>query len=250
MQTSFLPLAKVMPKELWPIGDKPVIEYLLQEAKDSGIDNIIFVISEDTKIVLNYLKHDSKLKKTLKDNDDEVGLKALESLDDLIDNLNFASVKPTRQLGHGYAILQAQSKILRDEPFAVMTNNHIVDSDIPCMQQLMDIYDTSLKPVVALKSTPGSGNVQVEKIANRVYKIKKMLDDQSGDFTMIGKYILTPVIFEFLKKNTKQEITLTDTFSDMMQTGETIYGYEFYGQHLEIKDKESYLKTNSYFLNK
>jgi len=242
----FLPLSKVFPRELWPLGSRPVIEYLLKEVKDTGIENIIFVVSEDKKIVLNYLKNDSKIKKILKDNKDEDGLKALESLEELVKDLNFTSIKQNRRLGHGHAILQASSKILKEEAFAVMTSNNIVDSETPCMQQLIDIYSTSLKPVVALKRVESGPIVQVDKIANKVFKIKKIQGEGPG-LGIVGKYVLTPEIFEFLKKNNREEITLADTFADMLQAGKTIYGYEFEGIHLEIKDKESYIKTNQYF---
>jgi len=251
----FLPLSRVVPKELWPLGDKPAIEYLLEEVKDSGLDQIIFVVPEDKKIVLNYLKNDPDLKKLLKENKDEQGLKAVESLEELLHDLKFISVKQTRQLGHGNAILQASSKILKDEPFGVMISNNIVESKVPCMQQLIDIHNTSQKAVIALRRVTNDETdvirVKVDKIANRVFKIKQILTNgEDSDLAIVGKYILTSEIFTFLKANSRDEITLEDTFSDMLQAGKTIYGYEFEGTHLQFKDKDSYLKTNKYLLNK
>jgi UTP--glucose-1-phosphate uridylyltransferase len=251
----FLPLSRVVPKELWPLRERPVIEYLLQEAKDTGLDQIIFVMSEEKKIVLNYLKSDPNLKKLLKDNNDDQGLKALEILEELLHDLKFTSVKQAKSLGHGHAVLQASSKILKDEAFGVMTSNNIVESEVPCMQQLIDIHDTSQKPVIALKKVTDNDlsatRVRVDKIANRVFKIKKILTGgEDSDLAIVGKYILTPEIFGFLKNNTREEITLADTFSDMLQAGKTIYGYEFEGTHLEVKDKDSYVETSKYLLNK
>lgn len=245
-ESGFLPLSKAVPKALWPLKNKSVIEYLVQEAKDSGLNDILFI--EDSKTVLNYFKYDSKLKKILKENKDEQGLKNLEQLEQLTDGLGFSSVKHGKQIGHGSDILQASSKISKEECFAVMTTENIIISNIPCIQQLIDIHDTSQKSVIALKRINKENSnirVQVDKIANRVFKIKKIGKDIDSDLAIVGRYILTPEVLEFLKGKDK----LMDAFIDMLQTGKTIYGYEFEGTHLEIKNKESYIRSNNFLIN-
>ncbi|MBU3964671.1 UTP--glucose-1-phosphate uridylyltransferase [Patescibacteria group bacterium] len=257
--TRFLPLSTIMPKEIWPVVDMPAIQFIVEEAKASGIEEIIFVTNKDKKIILDYFKNSPiSLKKILHSRKKTEAIDALEGLEELIKGITFSSVIQERPLGDGHAILQALPKI-RKEPVGVLFGDDIVDSDVPCLQQLINVYATCQRPVLALcrlpkELLPSYGVVQVEKIANRVYKVKKIVEkpkpgEEPSDLAIVGKYILTPEVFDFLKiakPNEKQEIILADTFDKMLQAGKSIYGYEFEGKWLECGNKMAWLKTDLY----
>jgi len=257
--TRFLPLSKAMPKEMWPVVDKPAIQFIIEEAKKSGIDDIIFVTSKKKKILLEYFKnYPTQLKKLLKTRNKKEALDSLGELDDLVKGMNISSVLQDKQLGDGHAILQAASKI-RKEPVAVMFGDDIVESETPCLEQLINIYKTCQRPVLALARVPKDklhsyGVVKVDKIASRVYKIKKIVEkpepgQEPSDLAIVGKYILTPEVFDFLKAakpGKRGEIILADTFSRMLDEGKSIYGCEFEGKWLECGNKLAWLKSDLY----
>lgn len=257
--TRFLPLSKIIAKEVWPIVDKPIIQMLIQEAKNSDIKQIVFVTSPKKSAILNYFKTDLSLKKILQERKKHNILKELEILEGLDKKMSFSSAIQKKQLGDGHAILQALPKI-KKEPVGVMFGDDIVDSKTPCLKQLINIYKTCEKPVVALCRLPKDklcayGVVKVEKIANRVYKIKKIIEkpvqgEEPSDLAIVGKYILTPDVFDYLKTakpNANGEIILAETFDKMLEAGKTIYGYEFDGKWLECGTKLEWLKTHLYF---
>jgi UTP--glucose-1-phosphate uridylyltransferase len=259
--TRFLPLSKILPKELWPLVDKPVIQYIVEEAKNSGICDIIFVISPEKRVVLDYFKKyylqkSPKLEKTLKERKKQEPLKELINLEELCRDLNFSFVLQKKPLGDGHAILQARD-LVGQEPFAVLFGDDIVDSKIPCILQLTKIFKTCQKPVIALQRVPRErlssyGVVGVEKIANRLFKIKKFVEKPSietapSDLAIVGKYILTPEVFDYLKRTKplkSGEIILANAFAKMIEDGKMIYGYEFEGEWLECGTKEGWVQCS------
>ena len=259
MGTRFLPLAKAMPKEMWPVIDKPAIQFIVEEAKNSGIENIIFVNNKRKKIITDYFQsYPEALKKILKSRKNQEALGAMQQIEDLVKKVSFSSVLQDKPLGDGHAILQAAPKIGK-EPVAVLFGDDIVESTVPCLKQLMDIFKTCQRPVIALHRMPKNllpsyGVVGVEKIANRVFKIKKINEKpepgkEPSDLAIVGKYILTPDVFDFLKKakpGKKGEIILANVFSEMLQQGKSIYGYEFEGKWLECGNKMAWLKSDLY----
>jgi len=261
--TRFLPLSKVLPKELWPLVDKPVIQYIVEEAKTSGISQIIFVISPEKKVVLDYFKKyyfqkSAKLEKNLKEKNKISFLQELKKLEDLCQNLSFSFVFQKKPLGDGQAVLETQD-LVGEEPAAVLFGDDIVDSKIPCLSQLSKIFKTCQKPIIALQRVlkekiSSYGIVGIEKIADRLYKIKKIaekppLEVAPSDLAIVGKYIITPEVFSYLKKalpNKGGEIILAETFDKMIKDGKMIYGYEFEGKWLECGNKADWLKSNLY----
>lgn len=257
--TRFLPLSKVVPKELWPLVDRPVIQYIVREAKASGINQIIFVISPEKKVVLDYFKKSPKIEKILKERKKNHLLTKLKNLEDLCQNISFSYVFQKKPLGDGQAIFQA-AKIVGSEPCAVLFADDVVDSKIPCLLQLAKIFKTCQNPVVALYKLPKEklssyGVVGVEKIANCLYKIKKIVEKPlpeevpSSDLVIVGKYILTPEVFDYLgkaKPNEKGEILLAEILAKMIKDGKIIYGYEFEGKWLECGNKLNWLESNLY----
>ncbi len=257
--TRFLPLSKVFPKELWPLVDIPVIQYILEEAKASGIKEIIFVISPQKKVVLNYFKESAKIEKILKDRKKNHFLQPLKKIEELVSDISFSSVLQRKPLGDGHAVLQA-AKIVGSESCGVLFGDDIVDSRVPCLLQLSKIFKTCQKPIIALKKIakqklPFYGIVEVEKIANRLYKIKRIVEKPSpeeapSDLSIVGKYILTPEVFDYLKRakpTLRKEIILAETFDKMIRDGKIIYGYEFEGEWLECGNKLGWLKSHLYF---
>lgn len=258
--TRFLPLSKVVSKELWPLVDVPIIQYIIEEAKNSGIQEIIFVLSPENKKVLDYLKPSPKIEKILKERKKENILAEVKKLEEFLKDISFSYVLQKKPLGDGHALLQA-AKLVGDEPVACMFGDDVIDSKTPGILQLANIFKTCQKPVVALyrlpkEKIPAYGVVGVEKIANRLYKIKKIIEKPSlkeapSDLAIVGRYILTPEVFDYLKKASptkKGEIILAEVVNnEMLKDGKVIYGYEFEGNWLECGDKVRWLKSNLYF---
>jgi len=253
--TRFLPLSKVVPKELWPVVDKPVIQYIIEEAKLSGISEIIFVTSPGKKIISDYFKESPAIEKILKERKKDHILTELKGLKELCEGISFSYVIQKKPLGDGHAVLQAEDKIGK-ECVAVLFADDVVDTDTPCLSQLIKVFKACEKPVVALYKLPKErlpfyGIVEVEKIANRFYKIKKIVEKPSSeeapsDLAIVGKYILTPEVFSYLKKvktGKRGEIILADALDKMLKDGKIVYGYEFEGQWLECGNKLGWLQS-------
>ncbi len=156
--------------------------------------------------------------------------------------------------------MQAAKLLKADEPVAVLFADDVVDSDQPVISQLIEIYRTCMAPVLALKKLPKEklpayGVVAAERIASRLYKVKNIIEKPElgsapSDLVIVGKYILTPEVFKYLKKATpskKGEIILAEVLSKMLDDGKMVYGYEFKGEWLECGDKEKWLKSFFYF---
>ncbi len=259
LATRFLPLSKVVPKELWPLVDAPIIQYIIAEAKESGIKEIIFVLKPENRRVLDYLKPSPKIEKILKEKKREDILFEVKNLEELCKNISFSYVFQKKPLGDGHAILQA-AKLIGEESVACMFGDDIIDSRIPGVSQLAKVFKTCQKPIVGLycpskEKIPCYGIVGIEKIANRLYKIKKIIEKPSleqapSNLAIVGRYILTPEVFDYLKKakpSRKGEIILAEVFNNqMLRDGKVIYGYEFEGEWLECGDKLRWLKSNLY----
>lgn len=258
MGTRFLPLSKAVPKELIPLVDKPMVQYLLEEAMHSGVKEVVFVISPGKKEVAEYFKKSPKLEKILKDKKKDSLLERVQHLEEIAKNISFSFVVQKEPLGDGHAILQAKKLI--QEPCGIFFTDDIVDAKTPCLSQLIQVFRTSKKPMVALKKLPKErishyGVADVEKIASRVYKIKNIVEKPSqenapSDLAVIGRYIITPEVFDYLKRqepNQKGEIILADTFESMIKDGKMIYGHEIEGQWLECGDIYRWLESTLYF---
>lgn len=258
--TRFLPLSKVVSKDLLPLADKPTIHYLLEEANACGIKEIIFIVRAGQKQeILEYIKKSPKLEKILQERKKEDLLEELKKVDELVQNFTFSFVVQKEQLGDGHAILQAK-RLVGSEPCAVFFTDDIIDNDVPCLEQILKVFKTCKSPVLSLKKLPQEkiqnyGIVAVEKIASRLYKIKKIVEKPSlesapSDLAVVGRYIITSEVFGYLKKlspNKKGEIILADAFEQMVKDGKIIYGHEIEGEWLECGDKLRWMQSNFYF---
>jgi len=257
--TRFLPLSKALPKEFFPLVDKPIIQYIIDEVKKSGITEIVFVISPRQKTILNYFEKAPELEKILIKRKKESLLRDLKDFESAFEGISFSFVVQKKPLGDGHAIFQAV-KFINDEPVANSFGDDIIDSDTPALLQLANIFKTCNAPVVGLKEVPREkvpayGMVTVEKISHRLYKIKKIIEKPdlsqvTSNLVVVGKHILTPEVFEYLKKakpSKKGEIILAEVLDKMLADGKIIYGYELRGEWLECGDKTKWLKSFLYF---
>ncbi len=257
--TRFLPLSKASPKELLPVVDKPAIQYIVEEIKKSGISEIVFVLNPKEKMIFEYFQKSSDIENILKKRKKKDLLKEIQEFKDLFKDIKFSYVFQKNPLGDGHAILQAENES-KGNPVGVLFGDDIVDFEEPALLQLINVFETCNSPVVALKSLPEKqlsayGIVKVEKIANRLYKIKEIvekpnIEEAPSNLAIVGKYIITPDVFDYLKKATpseKGEIILGEVLGKMIREGKMIYGYEIKGEWLECGDKIKWLKSFLYF---
>jgi UTP--glucose-1-phosphate uridylyltransferase len=255
--TRFLPLTKAIPKPILPLADRPMIDYIVEEAKKSGIERIVFVLSSEKNNILDYFKKNPRLENILEKRNQKDILKSLKDLDKEIENISFSSVIQQNPKGDGDAILKAQ-KIIGKDACGVLFGDDVILSKVPVLEQLENVFKTCQKPIVCLKRVPKNmissyGVVKVDKIANRLYKIKDIIEkpkkqeDIPSDLAIVGRYIITPLVFEYLKKvnpNHKGEIILAQALKDMLEDGKIVYGYEMEGEWLECGNKLNWLKSN------
>ncbi|MCD6402651.1 UTP--glucose-1-phosphate uridylyltransferase [bacterium] len=263
--TRFLPLSKILPKELFPLVDKPVLQYIIEEALNSGIKEIIFVSREGKEMISEYFAGDNgALKEILKARKKDKILKELKDFEKIPQNISFShyisfsEVFQEEPLGDGHAILQAKEEI-KEEPVAVLFGDDVVISKVPCLKQLMKVFEKYQCPIISLYRVPKKrissyGVVKAKKLENRIYKIKEIIEKPPAkrapsNLAIVGKYILTPEIFKYLQKakpSQKGEIILAECLEKMLKDGKEVLGYEFEGKWLECGDKEKWLKSHLY----
>lgn len=256
--TRFLPLSLVLSKEFFPLVTKPVIQYIVDEAKKSGIKEIIFVVNPRQKMIFSYFEKSPELEKLLVKRKKESILQELKEFEASFEDIKFYYALQKAPLGDGHAILQA-GKLTGFGNVAVSFGDDLIYSDEPALSQLINIFRTCKAPVIALKSLPREkipayGSVAVEKIANNLYKIKKIIEKPEplqiqSSLAIVGKYVLTEEVFEYLRRaepSGKGEIVLGEVFDTMLNDGIPIYGYEVKGEWLECGDKLKWLKSFFY----
>ncbi|MDA1337155.1 MAG: sugar phosphate nucleotidyltransferase [bacterium] len=236
LATRFLPLSKAVPKELLPVGLKPMLLYALEELKAAGVLHIIFVVNNNKKQVEEYIKRSPQLEKLLQERNQEDLLEEVQELNKTLEGLSFTFVSD-KPLGDGHAVLQAKKFIGQESCFVVFPDD-IVEAKTPGCVQLAQVFKTAQKPVVALARLPKErlssyGVVDVEKISQRLYKVKNIIEKPQGeapsDLASLGRRIITPEVFDYLKKtkpNKKGEIILFEALGDMVRDGKVVYGYE------------------------
>jgi len=256
--TRFLPLSKVLPKEFFSLGGKPLLQYAVEEVKASGVEEIVFVVAQNKKIVTDYFKRSPRLEKFLEERGKKDSIEKLKDLDKLIEGLSFSYVSQTKPLGDGHAVFQAK-KLIGNEPCYVLYPDDVVASNIPCCEQLSQVFKTSQKPIMALaqvakEKVSSYGIVTAEKIASRLYQIDEIVEkpkqeNATSSLAVVGRRIITPDVFDYLKKakpNKRGEITLTEVLGEMVKDGNMVYGYEIEGEWLECGDHEGFMKSNVY----
>ena len=255
MGTRFLPLSKVVSKELIPLVDKPLIHYSVEEALLSGIKEIQLVTRKSQKDVTAYFNPNPELETLLKERNKKEELEMVKGLNDVSKQIKFSQSIQKKASGNVDAIYQAK-KFAGNEPVGVFFCDDIIYSkEIPGFQQLKEVYETCQRPVIALKRMPKDklsqyGVVEVEKIANNVFKIKKVIEKPKGeapsDLVILGRYIITPEVFKRIEEDKSMRMndySISQVLGEMAEEGKVIYGYEIKGEWLECGDKMTWFKS-------
>lgn len=250
--TRFLPATKAQPKEMLPIVDKPVIQYLVEEAVASGIKEILLVTGKGKRAIEDHFDHAAELESFLESRGKSDLAKSIKHISSLA---FFAYVRQKEPRGIGDAILQARS-LVGNEPVAVMSGDDIIDADPPALKQMLRVYHKYRAPVVSLLRVPKKdvhkyGIISGKKVADRTWKIDGLVEKPDpakapSDLMIVVKYILTPAIFDYLAKTTPApngEIYITDALDKYVKDGGRFYGYEVKGDYYDCGDKMGYMRA-------
>jgi len=258
--TRFLPATKAQPKEMLPLVDKPLIQYGVEEAIHSGVQNIIVVTGRGKSSIEDHFDVSFELEQLLESKGKTELLSMVRSISDMID---IAYVRQKEALGLGHAVLRAK-ELVGNEPFAVVLSDDVIASETPCIRQLLDVYEFYGASVLALMEVPGDaisayGVVDAEPVSHngndqRLYRIRNMVEkpklaDAPSNLAIIGRYVLTPEIFtciESIEPGSGGEIQLTDALKYMLRN-RPIYGLKFDGKRYDAGDKLGFLKATVEF---
>jgi UTP--glucose-1-phosphate uridylyltransferase len=249
--TRFLPATKSQPKEMLPIVDKPTLQYIIEEAINSGIEEILIITGRNKKSIEDHFDKSVELELELEQKGKQEMLDMVRDISNMV-NIHYIRQKEPKGLGH--AIYCAKS-FIGNEPFAVLLGDDIVDCETPCLKQLIGTYNeykTSILGVqeVAKEDTNKYGILDVKHIEDRVYKVKDMVekpdvDKAPSNIAILGRYIITPAIFDILENQEPGkggEIQLTDALKTLGNQ-EAIYAYNFQGRRYDVGDKLGFLEA-------
>lgn len=251
--TRFLPITKSIPKEMLPILNKPAIEYIVQEAMLSGINDFYIVISKGKEAIADYFKHSTKLDGIAHKN--KLSLSDLESI---INFANFSYVHQEKQLGLGHAILMAKNHI-KDDFFAVMLPDDLIVSNRPSIKQLLDLAQVENASVIAVQEVPNEfvssyGVISIKnKLSNNMFELDGLVEKPAAklapsNLAIIGRYVLSSNIFSSLEQinpGANGEIQLTDAIGHLLETGQKVFAYKVEGTRYDVGTPIGWLKANN-----
>ena len=258
--TRFLPATKAQPKEMLPIVDKPIIQYGVEEAMHSGIQNIIIVTGRGKTAIEDHFDVSFELEQQLESRGKKELLAVVRGISDMI---NVSYVRQKEALGLGHAVLRA-SELVGEEPFAVVLADDVIEAETPCLRQLLDVYGFFGAPVLAVMEVPREnisayGAIDAEPVSHngshdRVYRIRDLVEkpkaaDAPSNLAIIGRYVLTPEIFtslENINPGSGDELQLTDALKHMLRS-RPIYAYRFEGTRYDAGDKLGFLEATVEF---
>ncbi|MGX4598556.1 UTP--glucose-1-phosphate uridylyltransferase GalU [Faecalimicrobium sp. JNUCC 81] len=249
--TRFLPATKSQPKEMLPIVDKPTLQYIIEEAINSGIEEILIITGRNKKSIEDHFDKSVELELELEQKGKTEMLDMVRDISNMV-NIHYIRQKEPKGLGHA---IHCAKSFIGDEPFAVLLGDDIVDNETPCLKQLINAYDeykTSILGVqeVAKEDTCKYGILDVKHIEDRVYKVKDMVEkpaveEAPSNVAILGRYIITPAIFDILENQEPGkggEIQLTDALKTLGKQ-EAIYAYNFEGRRYDVGDKLGFLEA-------
>lgn len=250
--TRFLPVTKAQPKEMLPIVDKPTIQYIIEEAVASGIEEILIITGRNKKCIEDHFDKSVELELELEKSGKQEMLKLVREISDMVD-IHYIRQKEPKGLGHA---ISCAKTFVGNEPFAVLLGDDLVyNEEKPCLKQLIDCYNeynTSILGVqtVDAKDANKYGIIKGIHIEGRVHKVrglveKPAIEEAPSNIAILGRYIITPQIFKILeetKPGRGGEIQLTDALSKLINE-EAIYAYEFEGTRYDVGDKLGFLKA-------
>ncbi|MFC4182593.1 UTP--glucose-1-phosphate uridylyltransferase GalU [Saccharococcus thermophilus] len=250
--TRFLPATKAQPKEMLPIVDKPTIQYIIEEAVHSGIEDIIIVTGRNKRAIEDHFDKSVELELLLERTGKHDMLKIVESISNLVD---IHYVRQKEPLGLGHAVLCAK-KFIGNEPFAVLLGDDIIDSDVPALRQMIEQYNEVQSSILGVKEVPRSevnkyGIVDYAEQNGELFAVKGLVEKPAiekapSTQAIIGRYILTPTIFDMLEQvspDSKGEIQLTDAI-DRLLSKEKVYSYIIKGMRYDVGDKFGFLQAS------
>ena len=258
--TRFLPATKAQPKEMLPLVDKPIIQYGVEEALASGCDQIIIITGRGKSAIEDHFDVSYELEKMLEERGKTELLSIVRQISDMI---HVAYVRQKEAMGLGHAVLMAR-ELVGNEPFAVLLADDVIDGKKPCLRQMMDVFEESQCSIIATQEVNGPaissyGVLDAQKIEGkfngRAFDVRSMVEkpkqeEAPSNLAIIGRYILTPTIFETLERTplgAGGELQLTDGLRGLLGAGEKIYGYTFEGKRHDAGDKLGFLKATVEF---
>ena len=258
--TRFLPATKAQPKEMLPLVDKPIIQYGVEEAIHSGIQNIIIVTGRGKSAIEDHFDVSFELEHMLETRGKKELLSIVRNVSDMI---NVAYIRQKEAMGLGHAVLRA-TELVGEEPFAVVLADDVIDAETPCLRQLLDVYEFFCSPVLAVMEVPPEnisayGAIDGEPIyhngsRDRVFRIRDLVEkpkasEAPSNLAIIGRYVLIPEIFQSLlaiEPGAGAELQLTDALRHLLRT-RPIYAYRFEGTRYDAGDKLGFLKATVEF---
>ncbi|WP_066505991.1 UTP--glucose-1-phosphate uridylyltransferase GalU [Abyssisolibacter fermentans] len=248
--TRFLPVTKAQPKEMLPIVDTPTIQYIIQEAVEAGIEDILIITGRNKRAIEDHFDKSFELEMTLQQKGKTDVLKMVQDISNMA-NIHYIRQKEPKGLGHA---IYCGETFIKDEPFAVLLGDDVVWSpQKPCIKQLIDAYEKYNTSIIGVQEVPHSevykyGIISGNKIDDRLYKIDDLVEKPSVDTTpsniaILGRYIITPEIFEILKytkKGAGGEIQLTDALKTLSIT-KCMYAYVFEGKRYDVGNMMGFL---------
>lgn len=253
--TRSLPATKNIPKEMLPIYNKPVIQYVVEEAQRAHIKDVIFVTNRDKNVIEDHFDHNLQLEDLLERSGK---LDKLEEVRQVAEMVNILSVRQKRQLGLGHAVLCAR-ELVGDEPFAVMVGDDLMFSGVPGIGQLIEVAMAEKMPVIGVMEVPWEkvsryGIIDGEAVAPGVYRVRDMVEkpkreDAPSRMAIVGRYVLTPDIFDYLEKvkpGHGGEIQLTDALQAMAKE-RGMMAVRMAGMRFDAGDWAEFLSANIYF---
>ena len=256
--TRFLPATKAQPKEMLPIVDKPIIQYGVEEAMAAGCDQIIIITGRGKQSIEDHFDVSYELEKMLEERNKTDLLKIVREISDL---MHVFYVRQKEALGLGHAVLMAK-ELVNDEPFATLLADDVIDAKVPCLKQMMDVFHEKQASVLAIQKVEGKaisayGVIKgklVEGSGGKLFEVldlveKPKFEDAPSDLAVIGRYVLTPTVFETLtniQAGAGGELQLTDGLRALLKK-EKIYGLIFDGKRHDAGDKLGFLKATVEF---
>ena len=250
--TRFLPATKAQPKEMLPLVDKPLIQYVVEEAVAAGIEDIIIVTGRGKTAIEDHFDVSFELERFLEDHGKKDELAAVRAISDLI---HVSYVRQKEALGLGHAVGVAEH-LIGDEPFAVMLGDDLIDSDVPCIKQMLNVFEKEQGPVLAVMKVPREeissyGVIAGEQVGERLYRVRDMVEKPSAreapsDLAIIGRYILTPDLFPHLASTAmdqRGEIQLTNGLRSLAAE-RPVFGFEFEGKRYDCGNKLGLLEAS------
>ncbi|KGN03518.1 UTP--glucose-1-phosphate uridylyltransferase [Clostridium novyi A str. 4570] len=253
--TRFLPATKAQPKEMLPIVDKPTIQYIIEEAVQSGIEEILIITGRNKRAIEDHFDKSVELENMLEEKGKDDLLNMVKDISNMVD-IYYIRQKEPKGLGHA---INCAKTFVGNEPFAVMLGDDVVDSKVPCLKQLIDCFNEYKTTILGVQevnknSVDKYGIVEGLHIEDRVYKVKDLVEkpcinEAPSNVAILGRYIITPPIFDILshtKPGKSGEIQLTDALRTLIKK-EAMYAYKFEGRRYDVGDKLGFLEATVEF---